>query len=131
MALRLRHDIHEGKSIAVLIDLVAGDLTAEHFGENIGRVIGRHRQLQGCGRGNVRREQIDRAKRPRAHVPNSPPPLWRDGYRRKNARNRLSLEDSRGRACVAPERPLPPIPADGRWRILSPGSSRLRSEAWG
>src|SRR5215475_372490 len=39
---RARHDVEEGKSLIILIDLVAGQFAAQDLGKNIIRVVARH-----------------------------------------------------------------------------------------
>ena len=40
VAFGTRHDVEEGKRILVLVDLVAGELAAQHLGEDVVRVVG-------------------------------------------------------------------------------------------
>ena len=40
VALGLRHDVHEGERVGILMDVVAGDFAADDAGEDIVLVIG-------------------------------------------------------------------------------------------
>ncbi len=45
MAGRTRHDVEEGEGVVVLVDLVAGDLAAQDFCEDVVGVVRRHVDL--------------------------------------------------------------------------------------
>ena len=43
MAGRARHDVEEGERLVVLVDLVAGQFAAQDLGEDVVRIVARHR----------------------------------------------------------------------------------------
>ena len=42
---RARHDVEEGERLVVLVDLVAGQFAAQDLGEDVVRIVARHRRL--------------------------------------------------------------------------------------
>ena len=47
MAIGLRHDVHDGDRVLVLIDLDGRDLAAQDLGEDVVGIIGGHRSSIG------------------------------------------------------------------------------------